>query len=180
MKGKFLNVLGKICIGASAILLLVILLQCTVSNKISFSNNVIDNYLHFGLYFNIGFAIILIASIVFIFTNKPLVKALSSLLVLILMIPVFFIGMMIYDIMFRGDKADERHYFFYKDGYSYYIKSERFMAYEGPEYRLYKERPLFLFVKERLEVPIEEVKANGLDPDKIKADFYIEHFKKGY
>lgn len=53
------------------------------------------------------------------------------------------------------------------------------MAFEGPEYRLYKERPLFLFVKERLEVPDEEVKSNGLDPDKIKADFYIEHFEKG-
>lgn len=117
MKGKILNVLGSICIGASAILLLVILLQCTVAKKISFSNNVIDNYLHFGLYFNIGFVIFLITSIVFIFINKPLVKALNGLLVLILLIPVFFTGMTIYDIMFRGEKADERHYFYNKDGY---------------------------------------------------------------
>lgn len=167
---------GKFCIGVSAILLLAVILQYTVGEKLSLSNNVIDNYIHFGLNFNIVYIIFLLTAIAFIFSNKPLIKILSGLLGLILLIPVFLLGILMFGIIFRGEKANERHYFFNKDGYSYYITSERLMVFDGPEFRLYKEKPLFLFVKERLKVTDEEVRANNLDPDKITSDFIIQHF----
>jgi hypothetical protein len=80
--------------------------------------------------------------------------------------------------MFRGEKADARYYFGSKNGFSYYIKSERLSALDGSELHIYKERPLFFFVKERLPVKDEELNAMGVKPDKIRSYFIDEYFKK--
>ncbi|MGE5682820.1 MAG: hypothetical protein ACM34K_18290 [Bacillota bacterium] len=175
-KNKFIKISGGACIWIIVIAILILIIQLTVAENISLSNNIIDNYLHFGKYLNIGLIVLLAIVMVFINAEKLMIKVISGTFFFALLIPFFFLGLLTYGIVFRGENADQRLYFYNKDGYSYYIKSERFMAFEGPMHRLYKERPLFSFIKERLVTTDSEMKALGVDPDAIKAKFNEVYF----
>lgn len=180
MQNKITIILKTICNWAIALTLLMLLLQFTVADNISISNDLIDNFLHFGKSWAICFLVFLVPATIFFHSGKLLIKTISGITGLILSIPVILFGWFLIMIMFRGEKADARYYFSSKNGFSYYIKSERLTALDGSELHIYKERPLFFFVKERLPVKDEELNAMGIKPDKIRSYFIDEYFKKAF
>lgn len=131
MQNNFTKCLKILCNWAIALTLLLLLMQFTVADKLSLSNDPIDNFLHFGKFWTISFLLFLLLAEVFLYSSKLLFKIISGIMWLIWTIPIILIGWILIMIMFRGERADARYYFSSKNGFSYYIKSERLTALDG-------------------------------------------------
>ena len=69
------------------------------------------------------------------------------------------------------DEVFVRHYFYQKDGYNYYIVSERYAAFESRNLMIYKEKPIFLFLKNRERVSDLELAKNKIDMSEVYKGF---------
>lgn len=72
---------------------------------------------------------------------------------------------------------NHKKYYFYKDKeYSYYMVSERFFALDGLELKIYKERPIFGFIKKRSIANEDKLIADGVDMRKATNAFIKKYY----
>jgi hypothetical protein len=148
--------------GALVLLGIIFLIQITLPSTLSFSNNVIDNLFRFGRYIVAICILSCVVGRIVLSTKRHWIRVISA----IVGIPFGFLFLVTIPILSGGLFANSpKYYFLEKDGYHYYVTSERYWAFQGSrELKFYKERSLFIFVKERFNVPEEELRALGIDP----------------
>lgn len=161
--------------------LIVIIYQITLAQNISFSNDIIDHYFHFSEFSMLVFLGLLMIIYLVLISSRAWQKILLGItiipVVLILLISIFFLS----GAVFAPSQANARYYFYKKDGYNYYIVSERYVAFEGSaNIKIYKEKPLFLFIKERKVVNDDELLKNKVDINKAINNFLRISFKEEY
>jgi len=172
MKASLKNITIKVITVITMILTALFIFQITFADQFSVDNQKIDHILHFTS----GTVLILIILLSFIFillvTKKRWLIILSSIVsglsLLLLLIALVFSSMIIYS----SDRTNYRYYFSRNGEYQYYVVSERFVAFEGSSnFHIYKEKPLFLFIKQRLSVSEEELKNMHLNAPNLYSKF---------
>jgi hypothetical protein len=153
--------------------------QITWAQNISFSNNMIDNFFHFSKNTIALFIIVLILWYLFLISKKTLHKNIIGFslipIVLLFLLSLLYLSAPV----FAPSKANIRHYFYEKNGYSYYLVSERYWAFEGSSnLRIYREKPLFLFLKERVSVSEEELAENNINYGQEYQLFFEKYFNQ--
>lgn len=172
------RIVKKVILIILLILIIIFVFQITFAKSLSFSNDNVDHFFHFTQ----NTIIISIVSIILLFlfinskrTGHRIVIGMVSLPVILLFIVsvIFSIG-----IVFKNDSTNVRYYFFNKDGYSYYVVSERFYAFEGSSnLQYYKEKPLVFFIKQRVYVSEEELNDLGIRISEVNKIFLKKYFK---
>ncbi|MFA6599262.1 MAG: hypothetical protein WCS69_16185 [Ignavibacteriaceae bacterium] len=177
MKRIQLNkILLRTLIATIVILLPIQLLQYSVAQSLSFGYAPFDNLLYYGSITTSVFIILLLLVLIFIKSKKNFISFLSglaSMVMLLIFLPLFIIQ---FGIMFDSEKIYKREYFFTKDGYNYYLRSERFFATMGTELEIHREKPIFLFIKSRNTVTEAELKKYGVNIDSVEANYLIKYF----
>ena len=167
----------KILIVLIIFFVLIFIYQITFAQNISFSNDIVDHFFHFTQTVNAVFIFFLLLCLLFINSKETWQKVITGILVLPVILFLLLGVVMSSGIVFARDETNMRHYFFNKDGYNYYLVSERFWAFEGSSnLKIYKEKPLFLFVKERLSVDENELINNKVDYVKEYQIFLNQRF----
>jgi hypothetical protein len=156
--------LAKVIKVLLVLLCTLLIFQVTLAPNFSFSNNIVDN-LFYSTSSYVGLSILLLLFILLILrSNRKWIRILS--IIAIVPVGLFFLISLLF--MLPILLADyPRYYFFEKDGFHYYVVSERLFAFEGSrELKYYKEKTLWLFLKERKIVDEHELTTNGIDPYK--------------
>ncbi len=173
MSDKINNKVEKIILGAILLFSLLFLYQITIASNISFSNGIIDRLLHFC---EVPVFIFVVILVLVYFFNK--LKRLGQRIAIgLISLPVVFIFIVTIlfssGIVFASDEAMIRYYFFEKGDYSYYVISERFYAFEGSsELKIYKEKPILLFLQARYNVSEDELSYYNINVDTVYQHYY--------
>ena len=148
-----IKLLKKIVISLIIFFTLIFIYQITFAKNISFSNDIIDRYFYYTQTQNAIFIFFLLLCLLFLNSKQTWEKVISVALILptfiFLLLGIFFISGVV-----GNDSTNVRHYFFNKDGYSYYMISEGRL-----NIKMYKEKPLFLFIKELKVVNRKRIKS---------------------
>lgn len=164
MQSSIQSVLIKILKGIIVLLIIVYLFQVTFAERISFNNFIIDNFFYFASYFSL-ITIALFSSVLMFLITKNRWLRISSFIVTIPFGFMLFILLLFTVPTVLTDFP--KYYFFKKDGYHYYVTSERVFGFEGSRnLKFYKDKKLVLFLKERLRVSESELILNSIDPNK--------------
>jgi hypothetical protein len=159
------KLLKKILISLIIFFTLIFIFQITLAQDFNFSNGLIDNYFHFSQVLNVVLIFFLLLFLLLINSKQTWEQVVTGILILPITLLLLF-GIVILP------ETDVRHYFFNKDGYSYYIVNEGRI-----NLKVYKEKPAFFFIKERKRVTEDELKSNGIDYSKEYDNYLKKYFK---
>jgi len=169
------KVLLRTIITMIVILLPIQLLQYTVAQDLSFGYVPFDNLLYHGSITTSVFIIFLLLVLIFIKSKKDLASYLSGFASMVMLVG-FLLLIIQLGLMLDSEKVYKREYFFTKNGYNYYLRSERFFATMGTELVIHKEKPIFLFIKSRNTVTEAELKNYGVNIDSVEASYLNKYF----
>jgi|WetSurMetagenome_2_1015567.scaffolds.fasta_scaffold40115_4 hypothetical protein len=171
------RLINKIIISLIIISVLIYLFQITVAKNLSLSSDQVDHLFHFTQNTILLLVFILILALIF-YNSKETWQKITLGIIGIPILLIFFVATLFsLGVIFTPKSANIRHYFYEKDGYNYYVISERFWAFEGSSnLKYYKEKPLFLFIKHRPEVSEHEISINGINLRDVNEQFFKKYF----
>ena len=155
-----------------ALFILILIYQLLYADHYSFSNDRIDLFLHHSTASNTVFVIFLILLLLLLYSKKIWQRLLLGLLTL----PV--IGILLLFLLFSAGIVGLlqefliRQYFYQKDGFNYYLISERYAAFDHMNFVIYKEKPVFLFLKKRERVNEAELIKNKIEMKNVYSEYY--------
>jgi hypothetical protein len=152
----------------------VLIYQLAFADHYSFSNDRIDLFFHNSTVSNTVFIFLLIIILLFIYSKKNWQKLLLGLLIIPIAGIFLFVLLFTAGIVGLSQEVLIRQYFYQKNGYNYYVISERYFATEHMNFVIYKEKPVFLFLKKRERVKEAELMNYRIDMDNV----YKQYFKK--
>ena len=130
-KEKFKKLLIKIINAALLVSILILIFEITFADKCSFSNDRVDLFIHHTQTPLMVFILLSILVLLFLFSKKNWQKLVTSILAIPFLLIMLFIILFFSKFITMPDEVFVRHYFYQKDGYNYYIVSERYAAFES-------------------------------------------------
>ncbi len=171
------RLINKIIISIIIISLLIYLSQITFAKSISFSSDQVDHFFHFTENNILLLVLILILVLIFYNSKETWQKIILGIIGIPILLVFFVATLFSLGVIFTTKSANLRYYFYDRDGYNYYVISERFWAFEGSSnLKYYKEKPLFLFIKHRPEVTKQELIESGIKIEEVNEKFFKIYF----
>ncbi len=154
--------------------LLIYLYELTIGNYISFGNLSIDYLFYYTTLSLFLFNLACVALYLYCIQKRKSLKIIS----LIIFFPVGLLFLIYFPLnidLVTGTKNYDKYYFYEKNNTKYYIISERFTALDGPELKIYEEKPIIGFIKERVPANEQKLIKYGVDVSKAM-NIYIDKY----
>ncbi len=156
------------------ITLIVYLYELTIGDSISFGSLSVDYLFYFTTKSLFLFNVAGIA-LYFYFKQKNKIGKTISQAIFILSGFLFAIYFPL-NVIWVIDSPYHKYYFYEENNTKYYLVSERFGALDGPELKMYKEKPIFSFIRKRIPADEQILHSKGVDVLKARNDYLKKYF----
>ena len=156
------------------ITLILYLYELTIGDYVSFGSLSVDYLFYYTTksLFLFNFAGIAL----YLYLKKKDKNGKIFLLAMLIVSGFLFIIYFPLNVMWVINSPYDKYYFYEKDDIKYYIVSERFSALDGPNFRIYEEKSIFSFIKERIPADEQKLLKEGIDVSKARQDYIKKHF----